>query len=103
MSAEEEAYHAMSAYTLMHGDSMFIHQQVEHAWAAQHRLLFENAHVRVFDTRIAPGEVTPAHTHRWPAPEALWGDARPPHSLENVGTSPIHVISTEIKSATPHG
>jgi quercetin dioxygenase-like cupin family protein len=34
---------------------------------AQHRLLFENAHVRVLDTRIAPGERTPVHTHRWPA------------------------------------
>ena len=34
---------------------------------AQHRLLFENAHVRVIDTRIAPGEQTPVHTHRWPA------------------------------------
>ncbi len=95
----------------------------------QHRLLFENAYVRVLDTRIAPGERTPVHTHRWPAahyvmswsdfvrrdadgvvlvdtraagarttPEALWGDALPPHSLENVGTGPLHIISTELKS-----
>lgn len=95
----------------------------------QHRLVFENAHVRVLDTRIAPGEQTPVHTHRWPAahyvvtwsdfvrrdadgvvlmdtraagaraaPEALWGDALPPHSLENVGTGPLHIISTEVKS-----
>lgn len=34
---------------------------------AQHRLVFENAHVRVLDTRIGPGERTPVHTHRWPA------------------------------------
>ncbi|HET7621962.1 MAG TPA: hypothetical protein VFK39_08670 [Gemmatimonadaceae bacterium] len=34
---------------------------------AQHRLVFENAHVRVLDTQIAPGERTPVHTHRWPA------------------------------------
>ena len=95
---------------------------------AQHRLLFENDRVRVLDTRIAPGERTPVHTHRWPAshyivswgdfvrrdadgkvlvetrtaatrtmPEAMWGDALPPHSLENVGETLIHVISTEVK------
>ncbi len=98
---------------------------------AQHRLLLENDHVRVLDTRIAPGERTPVHTHRWPAShfilswsdfvrrdaegnvlvdtrtggaarnpeEALWGDALGPHSLENVGAAPIHIISTEVKTA----
>jgi hypothetical protein len=96
----------------------------------QHRLVFENVHVRVLDTRIAPGERTPVHTHRWPAshyvvswsdfvrrdaegtvlvdtrapgarptPEALWGDALAPHSLENVGPVALHIISTEVKSA----
>jgi hypothetical protein len=96
---------------------------------AHHRLLFENEYVRVLDTRIAPGERTPVHTHRWAAthcvlswsdfvrrdadgavlvdtrnaataptpPTALWGEALPPHSLENVGTAPIHIISTELK------
>lgn len=94
----------------------------------QHRLLFENAHVRVLDTRIAPGETTPVHTHCWPAahyvlswsdfvrrdadgavmldtrtvamgatPTALWGEALGAHTLENVGTATIHVISTEVK------
>ena len=96
----------------------------------QHRLVFENAHVRVLDARIAPGARTPVHTHRWPAshyvvswsdfvrrdaagavlvdtraagarpaPEALWGDALPPHSLENVGPVVLRIISTEVKSA----
>ena len=32
-----------------------------------HRLLFENESVRVLDTVIAPGQVTPLHTHRWPS------------------------------------
>ena len=32
-----------------------------------HRLLFENDRVRVLDTRIAPGDTVPLHTHRWPA------------------------------------
>jgi hypothetical protein len=31
-----------------------------------HALLFENEFVRVLDTRVAPGETVPAHTHRWP-------------------------------------
>ena len=94
-----------------------------------HRLLLENARVRVLDTRIAPGERTPVHTHQWPAahyvlswspfvrrdaegtvlldtraagaapnpPAALWGDPLGPHSLENVGSTPLHVISVEVK------
>src|SRR5690242_7026755 len=43
---------------------------------SQHRLVFENAHVRVLDTRIAPGERTPVHTHRWPASHYIvsWSD-----------------------------
>lgn len=42
----------------------------------QHRLVFENAHVRVLDTRIAPGERTPVHTHCWPASHYVvsWSD-----------------------------
>lgn len=32
-----------------------------------HAVLLENDHVRVLDTRIAPGEATPVHTHRWPS------------------------------------
>lgn len=100
---------------------------------SQHRLVFENAHVRVLDTVIGPGERTPVHTHRWPAAhyvlswsdfvrrdadgttlldtrtpgvrpaaEALWGEPLPPHSLENVGSVPLRIISTELKSLAPH-
>src|SRR5712692_1888050 len=32
----------------------------------QHALLFENERVRVLETRIAAGDRTPVHTHRWP-------------------------------------
>ena len=32
-----------------------------------HEVLLENDSVRVLDTRLAPGERTPVHTHRWPA------------------------------------
>ncbi len=96
----------------------------------QHRLLLENARVRVLDTQIAPGGCTPVHTHRWPAvhyiiswsafvrrdaegtvlvdtrasgslqspPPVLWGEPLAPHSLENVGPTPLHVISVELKA-----
>ena len=32
-----------------------------------HKLLFENEFVRVLDACIPPGEITPVHTHKWPA------------------------------------
>ena len=32
-----------------------------------HRLLFENEHVRVLDTRIGPGERSRLLAHEWPA------------------------------------
>lgn len=32
-----------------------------------HRVIFENDHVRVLDTRIKPGETVPVHSHRWPS------------------------------------
>jgi hypothetical protein len=38
-----------------------------------HRLILENDHVRVLDTRIAPGETVPVHTHRWPAVNHIHG------------------------------
>ena len=100
-----------------------------------HRLLFENDRVRVLDTRIAPGEIVPLHTHRWPAvhqivswsdfvrrdtdgkvtadtrgkpapaslPAVLWGEPLPPHTLENVGSAELHVISTELKDTARLG
>lgn len=94
-----------------------------------HTLLFENADVRVLDTRIPAGETVPVHTHRWPSVlyvlasghlvrrdgqgavqvdtrengtllepgTALWTAALPPHTLENVSTAEIRVLSVELK------
>ena len=41
-----------------------------------HRLVFENERVRVLDTKIAPGDTVPVHTHRWPAVNHImsWSD-----------------------------
>ena len=96
-----------------------------------HTLLFENDRVRVLDTRIAPGQTVPVHTHRWPSvlhvlgwsdfirrddtgqvlvdtrtapsepPTVLWSGPLAPHSLENVGQSEIHIISVELKERNP--
>lgn len=93
-----------------------------------HTLLLENERVRVLETRIAPGETVPLHTHQWPAVyyvlayadiirrddqghitydsrnaprplpgQALWAAPLGPHTLENVGAAPVHVISVEVK------
>ena len=94
---------------------------------AHHAVLLENSYVRVLDTRIAPGDTVPLHTHRWPSvlhvlswsdivrrdekgsvvldtraasvtpPQVTWSPALPPHTLENVGTTGIHIISVELK------
>lgn len=43
---------------------------------AFHHVLLENAAVRVLETRVAPGEYVPVHTHRWPSVTHLlrWSD-----------------------------
>ena len=37
------------------------------ASAEHHRLLLENAHARVLESLIPPGETTAIHTHPWPS------------------------------------
>lgn len=97
---------------------------------AHHKLLLENAQVRVLETIIKPGETTALHTHQWPAVhtvlgwsdfvrrddhgtitldtrelpvrgragQATWSGPLGPHTLENVGPVPLHVISVEVKA-----
>ena len=93
-----------------------------------HRLLLEDARVRVIDTRIPPGERTAVHTHRYPSilyivstGEFLRYDAEgnvitdsrkmppqvahsafrvppmPPHSVENIGSTLVHLVNVEFK------
>lgn len=94
-----------------------------------HTLVFENEKVRVLDTRIPAGDTVPVHTHRWPAvyysiqtahfvrrdgegnitfdsrkmsgsrPPANWLECLEPHSVENVDTSDIRLISFELKTS----
>ena len=99
------------------------------ASAEHHKLLFEDDRVRVIDTRIAPGERTAVHTHRYPsilyivstgvflrydgdgkvitdsrtmppqvAPSAFRFPPMPPHSVENIGTTLLHLVNVEFKT-----
>jgi mannose-6-phosphate isomerase-like protein (cupin superfamily) len=97
-----------------------------------HKLLMENEHVRVLETKINPGETVPVHTHQNPSTNyffswsdcirrddngeilfdsciagvsvepgaTTWQAPLPPHTLENVGDCPIHLISVELKNTT---
>jgi hypothetical protein len=91
-----------------------------------HRLVFENDAMRVLDTVIPVGDIVPVHTHRWPAvyytiqtsdfirrdaegkllfdsrtaparAAANFAECLPPHSVENVGSTDIRLISFEMK------
>ena len=93
-----------------------------------HKLVFENERLRILDTHIPPGDLVPVHTHRWPAVyytikpgefirrdgegkvlfdsritsrptgQGVWIECLPPHSVENVGSTEIHLISCELKT-----
>ncbi len=69
-----------------------------HRWPSVLYVLSWSAFLR----RDAAGEITadgsaPAKTSG--PPPALWSPPLPPHSLENVGTAEIRVISVELKPA----
>ena len=49
------------------------HLDARIAAAEFHILLLENEQVRVLRTRIAPGQRTPVHTHRWPSVQYVLG------------------------------
>ena len=56
----------------------------------QHRVLLENEHVRVLETKISPGDTVPLHTHGWPAVHHVmcWSDfvRRDEHGAVQVDT-----------------
>jgi quercetin dioxygenase-like cupin family protein len=67
-----------------------------HAWPAIHHVLSWSAFVRrdaegvvLLDTRVAGVEAA--------AGAVLWGEPLGPHSLENVGGAPLHIVSIEVK------
>jgi hypothetical protein len=82
------------------GDKVPVHT---HRWPAVNQLMNWSDFVRrdaegcvLVDTR---GRPPPASL-----PFAVWSEALPPHTLENVGTTELHVVSIEVKDApTPSG
>lgn len=103
-----------------------------HAATHNHRVIFENADMRVLSVTVAPGEVEAAHHHPWPSvlvidslPRITDHDASgreiqlplpekielplvlkmPPqatHSVRNHGTEPLHLIRIEFKKGFPN-
>jgi hypothetical protein len=77
-------------------------ERCSHRWPAALYILSWSAFVR----RDARGEISldsRSVAALAKPPPALWTEALAPHSLENVGTSDLHVISVEIKIPLPAG
>ena len=91
---------------------------------SHYKVRVDNAHVRVVENTLAPGEKDPMHTHAagwyyvtkpgkmkivhadgksevWDAKEgeAGWMEAEAPHSSENVGNTTMGFVLVEVKSA----
>lgn len=79
------------------GDRTPVHT---HRWPAVHHIVTWSDFVR----RDAGARVL-ADTRGRPPPARLpfttWSEALPPHSLENVGPTELHVVSVELKDAPP--
>jgi len=88
-----------------------------------HKVLLDNANVRVLDVRLPPGQKVAMHSHpanvtyfltdakfKLTSPDgkteerdskagqARWSEAVT-HAIENVGTSEVHLVQTELKGA----
>jgi hypothetical protein len=75
------------------GDTVPVHT---HRWPSVYYVMSWSEFVRrdpdgnvLVDTRAQPVKPAP------PAP--IWSEALPPHSLENVGETEIHLVSIELK------
>lgn len=75
------------------GDTVPVHT---HRWSSVYHVLGWSDFVRrdaegkvLFDSRTGPAVP--------PVPFALWSEPLPPHTLENVGTTLIDILSVEIK------
>jgi beta-alanine degradation protein BauB len=99
-------------------------QDVVTAAPAHYRVLVDNAHVRVVEGTLRPGEKDGLHTHpagwyyvtqggamkivaadgrvsQWTPKtgESFWGDAEAPHTSENVGRTPITYVLVAVTEA----
>lgn len=100
-------------------------QDVVQVGSDSHKVLLENAQVRVLAVKIKPGEKVPMHSHpanvsyvlsdgklRITTPDgkstdkepkagtATWGEPTT-HAVENIGTSDFTQVQIELKNAAP--
>jgi len=71
-----------------------------HRWAAAHYVVSWSHFVR----RDASGNVlldTRETDFNQNTPQALWGGALPAHTVENVGSATLHIVSVELKRLPP--
>jgi beta-alanine degradation protein BauB len=114
---------------LLLGTTTLLAQDVMKVASDTHKVLLENANVRVLDVRLKPGEKIVMHSHpasvvyfltdatfKFTFPDgktqeaevkagtAIWRDAVT-HAVDNVGTTEAHFVQTELKgeakAATP--
>ena len=99
-------------------------QDVMHVASNHYKVKVDNAHVRVVENILAPGEKDPMHTHpagwfyvtqpgtmkivfangkteTWNAKqgESGWMEAEGPHTSENIGKSTLGYVLVEVKNA----
>lgn len=77
------------------GETVPLHS---HRWPAAYYILSAGDFVRR-DERGGVLQDTRQSTTRLQPGEAVWSPPLAPHTLENVGTGPIHVISVEVKAS----
>lgn len=68
-----------------------------HQWCAVHHVISWSDFVRRDDKGVVLVDTRATGTAA-NAGDILWGEALGPHTLENVGKRPIHIVSVEIKS-----
>ena len=67
-----------------------------------HKVLFENAIVRVLQVEVAPGTKEPMHHHRWPSLFLNWDSGgRTAHIRITHGDGSVHDVPSRETPATP--
>jgi len=77
------------------GETVRLHT---HRWSAAYYILAAGEFVRRDengDVRVDSRQMTPGNQPG----EAVWSSPLGPHTLENVGRTPIHVVSVEVKAS----
>jgi hypothetical protein len=69
-----------------------------HQWPAVHYVVSWSAFVRRDDEGTVLADTRESVATAIP-PAVIWGEPLAPHSLENVGITPLHVISVELKAS----